>query len=48
MQMKIKFLLFIAGILVMAGVMTSCLNNDDAEISYSPESSIYSFSQRTT
>lgn len=47
MQMKIKFLLFIAGILLMAGVMTSCLNNDDAEISYSPESSIYSFSLGT-
>ena len=45
--MKIKFLPFIAGLLVMTGVFTSCLDSDVEEITYSPESSITAFSVGT-
>ena len=45
--MKIKFLSFIAGLWILAGALTSCLESDVEEIVYSPESSITSFSVGT-
>lgn len=45
--MKIKLLSFIAGLWILAGALTSCLESDVEEIVYSPESSITAFSVGT-
>ena len=42
--MKIKFLTVITGLLMAAFMITSCLNDDDNEVTLSSESSITAFS----
>ena len=45
--MKIKFLPFIVGLMIIAGALTSCLDSDVEEVDYRPESSITAFSVGT-
>lgn len=42
--MKIKFLPFVTSIIILVGILTSCLDNDVQEVTYTAESSITSFS----
>jgi hypothetical protein len=42
--MKIKFMMFVAGLLLAASMMTSCLDTDDTEYTYSSNASITAFS----